>query len=203
MNKLYKEMVEKATDFQTEYSGKTPKGVWYPRLKSLVEMTENDIKSNSTKPTGEKTIGTMVDVLNFFSFTLDAREYDVNDISQEQLYFSYIQFKRFGVKWNKIVRNWIPIEQTLQQYCINQNIPLYSVCTDPKNGTVIKQVLTTDLDEALNIDPIRKKNDSLVRWYICNLSFSNIKLFSFHPIEKKWRNLITNEISHRNTSRAC
>jgi len=185
MDTLYKKMLDSADIFQLEYNERGSRDKWYPRLKSLVSICQTDI--TSVRKSDYPVYQLMVDVINATSIFIQEYKVDPGVFIQEHMYFMYFMERRYALKWNFLVEKWIPLELTLQQYCIREEIPLYCVCTDPlQSTTVLRQKTSLNLDELMKFNPIQTKNEVGLQWFICNMTYYNVKLYSYHPISREW-----------------
>lgn len=188
MDTLYKKMLDTAEAFQLEYKDRGSRDKWYPRLKSLVSICQTDI--TSVNKSDYPIFQLMVDVMNAISIYVNDYKVDPGIFIQEHMYFMFFMERRFALKWNFLIENWIPIELTLQQYCIKEEIPLYTICTDPNQSTtVLRQTTSLNMEELLKFNPIETKNEVGVQWFICNMTYHNVKLYSYHPITRKWNEI--------------
>lgn len=173
---MYKEIVKKAELFQKEFGQESQSGVWIPRLRSLVKIAQDMQKSE------EIVVTAIIEAVKHWN---DGPRSELVLSSQEILYFSYIMMRRYTQYWNHFVQDWLYVEQSEQQYCIQHKIKMYVVGT-PVQNNIAKRFKTLDLDEAKAFNPVKEDKDLNHQWYIVDLTDQNKHLFKYEPFYKKW-----------------
>jgi len=189
INPYYKLMVDSSIDFQKHFKDKAKDGqTWNPRLISLVEIAESITTATNKQALVFKTA---VRVFNHTNTQIDQCDMVVDEFCQEQMYLSYIMWNMFDLKWNRLISQWINKNHGVIHHCIENQINLYCICTDPEeSANIFKKGISLCLDDFLTKDLPTENGELDFRWFICNLSLiSNQKLYEYEPFHKRWNKI--------------
>lgn len=177
-------MIKKAELFQKKFNA-SDKPYWHARLSNLVKIACNHFLPDEADCPSLQILPL---VANFWLIELNTnRVADPYNASHEEMYLRFIMNNLFNQKWSPVLNKWLYIEYTEQRYCIENKIPLYAIMTDPNiSSTSFKQRMSTDLNELLSINP-KDGEDNRLEWFICNLSYSCLRMYKF--TEGKWKDL--------------